>query len=325
MVEVDIPISLPDGSTLNGSSVVVIVGPNGSGKSRLARQLTSPRHPIEIVSASRSTRISPQLPVMSNLQARQQHDGQRNQARSNPWEQISDFDFVLAQLLSDDSDSARQYRAAAKAGESTAAIPQTALEQVDEIWQEVFEGRTLSWKDWAASVKNESVPISEYSASQMSDGERSALYLAAKVMLTVTGSILVVDEPENHFHSSLAVRLWKSLQARRGDLRFVFVTHDLTFATAQSDAVFLIAGATSGLQVLPIELSLPDELKRDILGAASFSYYASRVAFCEGTFESYDYQLFNAWFSGRDTQSWLQLVRATPSGNASGQYIMERS
>jgi len=298
----DFSISLPSGQVLLGKGPVVVVGPNGSGKTRESRKITCPggAH-IEFVNALRSTRISPQIPAMSQLQARQNHDGHRNQARSSPWEITSDFDFMVAQILAEDGDAARAYRARSKAGESVEDIELTPLEAIEHLWGEVFPGRSLEWKDWAPVVANERNEVLTYSANQMSDGERAALYLAAKVMLAPAGCVLVVDEPETHFHSLLAIALWDALEAQRPDMRFVYVTHDLNFAMSRQDATFLLANGVGGLDVVSLQEDLPTELKKSILGAASFSYYASRVAFCEGEAHSLDTKLLTAWFKGRDT------------------------
>ena len=297
----DILVTLPGGEELAGHRPIVIVGPNGSGKTRLSRTIADRTTQVEFVNALRSTRISPQLPAMSQLAARQQHEGTRNTARNQPWELASDFDFILAQLLAEDGDSARTYRSIDKAGEDPSSIPPTALEQAEKLWGLVFPGRELDWKDWAPVVTNEFPNAITYTASQMSDGERAALYLLAKVLLTPTGTVMVIDEPETHFHSQLAVRFWDALQRTRDDLRFVYVTHDLTFGLSREPADFLLADPTDGLVHIEVDHGLPPELRREILGAASFSYYASRVVFCEGADQSFDKTFLSAWCHERDT------------------------
>jgi hypothetical protein len=88
---------------------------------------------VEFVNALRSTRISPQIQAMSQLQARQSHEGHRQQARNQPWEITSDFDFMLAQILAEDGDAAREYRALSKAGGSVTELPKTPLELLEVI------------------------------------------------------------------------------------------------------------------------------------------------------------------------------------------------
>ena len=55
------------------------------------------------------------------------------------------------------------------------------------------------------------------------------LYLAARV-LTAEPGILVIDEPELHMHRKLAITdYWNKLEEMRGDIRFVYITHELHF------------------------------------------------------------------------------------------------
>lgn len=148
----ELKITLPDGTELGGAEPIVIIGPNGSGKTRESRRLGERTSPIEFVNALRNTRISPQLPAMSQLQARQNHESVKNSARSQPWEIASDFDFILSQLLAEDGDAARAFRHRSKEGESVEDIPPTALEIAENLWRDIFPGRRLEWKDWSPSL-----------------------------------------------------------------------------------------------------------------------------------------------------------------------------
>ena len=112
----------------------------------------------------------------------------------------------------------------------------------------------------------------------MSDGEKAALYLAGRVFSSDPG-VLVVDEPETHLHALLAVRLWNALEDARPDIRFVYVTHDLTFALSRHKARFVLASPTEGLRTLDVSAELPDDVAEALLGSASLSFYASRVVF----------------------------------------------
>lgn len=120
-------------------------------------------------------------------------------------------------------------------------------------------------------------------------------------MFSAESGILVVDEPETHFHSLLAVRLWNELEDARPDIRFVYITHDLTFALSRRDAQYILASPTAGLRTIELGDDLPSDVAEALLGSASLSFYASRVVFCEGEESSLDGQLYNAWFNSADT------------------------
>jgi hypothetical protein len=321
---VTIPITLPNGEELDGTNPVVIIGPNGSGKTRQSRNLSSP-HLIEFVNALRNTRVAPDLPAMGLDQARANYSAQRDQARGQFWELISDFDYMLSQLLAEYSMEAIRFAKQVEREPSTAQLgmKETALHQVEVLWRDVFPGRELEWRDWKPLVASTtSGSTIEYSGNQMSDGEKSALYLAAKVF-NFAGGVLVVDEPETHFHSLLAVRLWNALEHARPDVRFVYVTHDLTFALSRHDPIFILASPTAGLRALALDDTLPADVTEALLGSASLSFYASRLVFCEGDVGSYDDQLYGAWFKGQDTvvrpvRGHQQVLRCVEAVRTSG-------
>ncbi|MFG1998184.1 AAA family ATPase [Spirillospora sp. NPDC048911] len=316
-------LTLPGGGVLNGQQPVVVLGPNGSGKTRQTRQITAPVT-IEFINALRNTRVAPELPAMGMDTARNNYFSQRNQARANHWEQSGDFDSMLSQLLAQHSMAAIEFMTRVRADPSTAGMPEeTTLSQIEALWRQVFPGRELIWRGWKPLVKNEaSGTIVEYSGNHMSDGEKAALYLAGRV-LTADPGILIVDEPETHLHSLLAVRLWNQLEETRPDLRFVYVTHDLTFALSRKDAHFVVASPTDGLRVVGVDEALPSDVAEALLGSASLSFYASRVVFCEGDSSSIDSRLYEAWFRGPDTvvrpvESCHRVIRCVDASNSAG-------
>jgi hypothetical protein len=297
----DLSISLPDGTKLEGIVPVVVIGPNGSGKSRKVRELVSPA-PIEFINALRNTRVAPQIPAMSSDDARNNFNNQRTQARGAHWELSSEFDSMLSQLLAQNALSAMDFVRAFRADPGQAGNPSdTTLSRVEAIWGQVFPGRELLWKDWKPTISSSTSGAGvEYSGNQMSDGEKAALFLAGRVFSAESG-VLVVDEPETHLHSLLAVRLWNLFEVARSDIRFVYVTHDLTFALSRFDARYVIASLTGGLKAIDVATDLPKDVAEAILGSASLSFYASRIVFTEGEHGGMDDRLYSAWFNGNDT------------------------
>ena len=234
--------------------------------------------------------------------ARNQYQAQKNQARASHWELTSEFDSMLSQLLAGDSmaakDFVRRYRENPGAPGEPAATP---LSRVEALWDQIYPGRSLRWRDWKPFVLSTvSGSEVEYTANQMSDGEKAALFVAARVFSAEPG-VLVVDEPETHFHSRLAVGLWNALEEARPDLRFVYVTHDLTFALSRRGARYVLASPTEGLKAIELDDDLPPDIAEALLGSATFSFYASRVVFCEGDDRSLDNVIYSAWFDERDT------------------------
>jgi hypothetical protein len=297
----DLALKLPNGTQLDGAYPIVVVGPNGSGKTRQTRELRA-NVPIEFVNALRNTRVAPELPAMGVAAARNNFTQQRTHARSRHWELTSEFDSMLSQLLAQDSMAAMEFRRRYNNNPESPGVPEeTPLTRVEELWSRVFPGRTLTWQDWKPVVTNTVAGSEvEYTGNQMSDGEKAVLFLAGRVFSSDPG-ILVVDEPETHLHSLLAVRLWNELEDARPDIRFVYVTHDLTFAMSRRLARFVIASPMQGLRVIDLDSTLPEDVAEALLGSASLSFYAVRVVFCEGEETSLDKDLYNAWFNGVDT------------------------
>ena len=111
-----------------------------------------------------------------------------------------------------------------------------------------------------------------------------------------------MDEPETHFHSRLAVRFWDALESLSNSKRFVYVTHDLSFALSRRDAKIILVRPNQSPEIISPGTTLPADDVASILGAASFSVYASRLIFCEGREEkSLDQELLRAWFNDRET------------------------
>lgn len=280
-----------------------MIGPNGSGKTRQTRTVHGVDGQVpEFVNALRNTRVAPELPAMGQDTARANFAAQKAQAYSQHWELTSEFDSMLSQLLADNAGAAMDFTRRFRADPGSPGVPaDTPLLRVEDLWKQVFVGRELHWRDWKPLVVSvTSGTLVEYSGNQMSDGEKAALFLAGRVFSAASG-ILVVDEPETHFHSLLAVRLWDALEDARPDVRFVYITHDLTFAMSRREARYVLASPIEGLRAIDLGEAVPDDVASALLGSASLSFYASRVIFCEGTDSSYDAGLYGAWFNGPDT------------------------
>lgn len=301
MPQLDYSVTLPGGEQVTGQHPLVVIGPNGSGKTRQTRGIGASVG-IEFINALRNTRVAQDLPAMGVEQAKANFASQKSQARQNHWDLSSDFDYMLSELLAEKSMVAIEFmRKWEQDPSSVGQAPRSVLTRVESLWGRVFPGRELHWRDWRPMVRNTSAGApTEYLSNTMSDGEKAALYLAGRVLAAPAG-ILVVDEPETHFHSLLAVAFWTELEKERPDIRFVYVTHDLTFGLSRRGAQFVLASPIAGLRTISIDEELPSDIAHELLGSASFSFYASRIVFCEGDFESLDYRLYSSWFYGVDT------------------------
>lgn len=294
-------IRIPQGEEITEPGPIVIVGPNGSGKTRRSRTITSDVE-IEVVSALRITKISQQLQPMALPQAKNDFRALTQRSRSQPYEPASDFDVMLTALIGEAAEVGLDYLAASRKDDAHKLPALSPLEEIQSLWGKFFPGRELKFKNYMPQVVNNVAVGDEpktYSAWEMSDGEKAALYLAGRALTADKGTVLLVDEPETHFHSLLAVQFWDAIEVARPDLRLIYVTHDMTFAASRKAVRYLLANPKNGLT--PIELSAEaGDVAAVLLGTASLSFYANRVIFCEGDSEGLDSRLYNAWFSGKE-------------------------
>jgi ABC-type molybdenum transport system ATPase subunit/photorepair protein PhrA len=296
----DLTVRFPDGPELPGTDPIVIIGPNGSGKTKLSRGLIAGCN-VEFVNALRNTRIQQTLPAMAMDDAQNSFVSQRNSARSNYWDITGEFDYLLTKLIAEHANAAIRYMDAVTSG-ATLPASTTTWQKITDLWSDMFPGRALKVEDYRPQIHStvvEEAPVT-YSAQTMSDGEKAALYLAARVLSAEPG-VVVVDEPETHLHSLLAEGIWDVLEAARTDVRFVYVTHDLAFGMSRRNASFLLASPTAGLRTFALRDSLPGDVAGVLLGTASFSFYAKRIILCEGEDSSFDLDLYSAWFNDRSS------------------------
>ncbi|MDA1257913.1 MAG: DUF4435 domain-containing protein [Chloroflexi bacterium] len=299
----DIPILIAKGSdhdSLSGNNPIVIVGPNGSGKTRHAINMAA-WNDASHIGAVRNIELPTDVGMMSGERARIQLSATLTNRRSRWWQISNEIDQLFGKLLADNSEAAVKYRDGHYAG-SDPELETTNLMKLQDSWKSMFPGRSIEFRGNQPFVVSKNGPeAAEYSDQQMSDGERVGLYLAGRV-LDASSSVIIVDEPEVHFHSRLAARFWTELESLRSDCRFVYLTHDLPFALSRRDATFIVVMPNSQPQVVELKDGLPSDLIEALLGAASFSIHARRIVFCEGQEgKSIDQALYSAWFSDDDT------------------------
>lgn len=251
--EIDLPtefdrfkVTVPTGSS------ILLVGANGTGKTRLAAYIENIiGEAAHRISAHRALTINPSAPKVSedlalkslrygfaNPSATLAHrPGQRWKSKAAV-SLLSDYDFLLQALFADQSNVALKTHNRVRAGSRQEAQP-TNFERLKNIWQRLLPHRTLEISGDAVNVK----PIGSqlaYSAADMSDGERAMLYLIGQALTAAPNSLLIVDEPELHVHKSLVAKLWDEIEAARPDCAYIFITHDLDFASSRACKKYVV-------------------------------------------------------------------------------------
>lgn len=294
------------------SKNVVVVGANGSGKSTLACNIknTLQRQDGLVIPAQKMI-VLPTLTYIPSLSS-----------IKNTFErtQKTIFDSKVTYQLNNNGDipynvvqqqtshikdlfimlSAERANANARCGNKTRNGEQPTIEDASStidtvigIWNELVDHRKLVCND-----NNEMViryNEKEYPAYQMSDGERLILYLVAEVNLAPKNALIVVDEPELHLHKAILDKLWNRLEALRPDCLFFYLTHDLQFAASRNAIKCWIKSydpdRRNKWEIKRVDDNeLPQELLLKLLGNRK------RVLFCEGGYDSIDYQLYTLLF-----------------------------
>lgn len=289
---------------------IIIIGANGSGKSKLGAWIES--HDFEGVhriAAQRNINFSERIPLKSYEEAEStvfygsaDDSSRRNKGPRWAWGKnytttlLDDFNDVLAALIAQLNNENHRYvedcKLAEKQGAEKPPTRESSLDKLLSIWNQAFPHRHLKMRDahFTASVPESN---SDYSGTQMSDGERSVLYLVSQVLCVPENKTLIIDEPEVHLHPSLMGRLWSALENTRPDCLFIFITHDTQLAALHknSDKIWVKSYNGTKWDWLPIpESELPEQLLLELLGNRK------NVLFVEGANNSYDTQLYSALY-----------------------------
>lgn len=133
-----------------------------------------------------------------------------------------------------------------------------------------------------------------YPAIQMSDGEKVMLYLIGQVLQAPPNSFIVADEPEMYLHKTILKKLWDVLEKERQDCLFIYLTHDLDFATSRTTAKKIWIKSFTypdkwEIEDIP-ENEIPESLLFELLGSRK------NILFCEGAKGSIDERIYSIIF-----------------------------
>ena len=303
----DEPIQL----TVNNGDQLFIVGANGSGKSSLMQRLAVQARDKKIkrITAHRQTWFD-----SGNIDftpaARQEYDREtpRYNTRSEAlWRDLrpqEDLSAILFDLVAKENSRARAIARHVDNQDLTKAQDLSAelsspFDQINEL---------LDYGKLKVTVENSNdqdllarhLQGESFSIAEMSDGERSAVIIAAHVITAESGTVFLIDEPERHLHRSIIQPFLSALFAlRSGDCAFIIATHEMALPVASPKArVFMLRSCQwSGSEciawdakLLEPNSELPPELKLAILGSRK------RILFVEGQPGSLDFLLYEALF-----------------------------
>lgn len=301
----DISIKIPGLKDLGGEAPIVILGPNGSGKTQLAQKIAGSNQ-VSAISAQRRTWVDDSLPVQEEQQLRNNVRSHIDRWRQHSWQPTEEINFILSTLIQDHTNLlTKKNEEAINSSKPLEPVKDTKLILLQGLWNRLFPKRKLEIGGFFPKVKrlDASSEAPSYHLRQMSDGERTVLYMAARVM-TAEHPIVLVDEPELHMHSRLSVQFWDEAEKLRPDCRFVYITHDLNFTLSRRRATVLIVRTSDSAEILSAVDQLPSSIAADVLGAATLPFYAKRIFLYEGeSGKGFASEFLSAWFDDDETFS----------------------
>lgn len=296
---------------------VVILGANGAGKTRLGVNIEE-RNDINFKNTNRTAisennlvvhRISAQksLSIPEGMSFQGAEDAvhtlliggvdvyankQNYRYQAQPVTHLlNDYDKVLGALF---AKSNRQLEENNKTGKPHPIT--TFSQQVEDIWNDLLPSRTLSLEGNQVRVSDASGE-DNYHGKDMSDGERVILYMLAAVISMPPYTVIIIDEPELHIHKAIMKKLWDKLEQHRQDCLFIYITHDLDFATTRNCQEIFWVKYFDGKKTWNVEfittqdyVELPNELVFEMMGTQK------KILFVEGQKNSLDYQLYYEFY-----------------------------
>src|SRR5690554_2562752 len=284
-------------------SNVVAIGANGSGKTTLSNKFKTYLQYNGVVISAQRILLVPKFDSIANPEKtatdlkQYQLIDKTNKSDSGFNYLQQEFGIVLKNLLADNISAGNSYRKKAlesvKSGTTISDPELTNLDITFQIWNSLIEHRTISCDD-GVNITAKSDDGRSYPAVQMSDGEKVMLYLIAQVLQAPRDGFIVVDEPEMYLHKTILKKLWDMLEAKRPDCIFIYLTHDLDFATSRTTAKKIWIKSFSHPDKWEIEDIPTDDIPETLL----FELLGSRknILFCEGQKGSIDERVFSILF-----------------------------
>ena len=239
--------------TLEAGKTTIIIGANGSGKTRLAvyleEQLGEKAHRI---AAHRALSLNPNVDKIPEAKARQylsygisMNGISITDRKYYRWDNkaptilLNDFDRLLQYLFAQQNNLAVENNQKINHGEKI-TNSKTKLDILQEVWERLLPLKKLHITADDIRVSSIGIESADYSASEMSDGERAVFYILGQVLSANEDSILIFDEPELHIHKSIISNLWDEIEKLRPDCSFLMITHDIEFAATRVAKKYVI-------------------------------------------------------------------------------------
>ena len=282
-------------------NTVVIVGANGAGKSSFVSELKKTTLPNLCVLPAQKYLIFNKNAFgrdKSTIESYQQSmhknyiDIARNISEEYKINQYFSytFTFLITSLIKEYSEIAT--RKMRNEEDYRDKIP--IWEQLEEIWKQLIPNITFeidpNEREVYAHKKG-----NRYGLNGLSDGEKCIIFYIGNVLTAPENSYIVVDEPETFLNPSIYNKLWDSLILKRQDCQFIFTSHTMDFVNSRTNCRYIWCKNFKypnefDLKLLKKENDFPISLLTELIGSRK------PILFCEGDYNSLDYQIFSKIF-----------------------------
>ena len=173
----------------------MIIGPNGVGKTRLGVNVSQASN-AHRVAALRNVEI-PDIPQQRFSEASQQVRSALDQLISQSWRQSFELQNLLSEILAEDREKAvafRDHSLGGTGGPPDKRLTDTRLIKIVRLWNRHFPNRTITIDYEPMVERTVGAEKFRHPIAQMSEGERTALYLAARVVSCTKDVMLVANQ-----------------------------------------------------------------------------------------------------------------------------------
>ncbi len=283
-------------------NILFVLGANGTGKSAFLTHINTKFTHVKRILAHRQLALEDngidlRSTHMNNYKINIDQFNRTPEARCSPRYLREVPQMILSDLISINNQYNQSIIEAIKAGEVVENIL-SPLDKLNNLLQlsNLEISITTDLNKFYAS-KNSSP---RYSIVNLSDAEKSALSLISEVLTVPPNTLILIDEPERHFHRSIISPLITQLLQERDDCAFVVATHDINLPMDNPNANVLLIRSCEwknegnscfwDADLLESKDEIDDKLKQDILGSRR------NLLFVEGETQSLDYQLYKILF-----------------------------
>lgn len=195
----------------------------------------------------------------------------------------SDFEKLITLLISEEAEKGALYRQS-----NSSEKPATKIDVLINIWRELMPHRSIAINGLKVHAENKG---QKYSLIELSDGERAIIYIIGQCLAAPERSLIILDEPDVHLHSSILISLFDSIQSHRMDCAFLYITHNIEFAQSRLTNHKYVISAYEHLdkwniEKIEVEDDIPEDVTTKILGSRK------EILFVEGGAKSWDLNLY---------------------------------